>query len=242
MHPTIQLLAIGLLAGLAIGIALHLVISRTSKARTRAQGYSAGSQARQPVIDELQHSVNEQALEITRLKGQRQNLASNHRIALDSISQDAAARVKLFAQRCLSDHELLWVRRAIKQLEKAGEVHKFLGNSQRERDTNATRAQLQALVSRLQQQESDAASPTDNVRSVIVFGPEACGKTRNAARIAKALGLSKIVDDLQADPRPVELHDTLYLTNEDMSARAGGKAVMTYEEAMQRVAEQEAAA
>ncbi|WP_134676983.1 hypothetical protein [Ectopseudomonas khazarica] len=242
MHSTTHLIIISLIAGLSIGLVFTSVFLRIAKMRIRARGYSDGSQARQPLIDGLQETINEQALEITSLKGQRLNLLREHKHGLDAISQDADARVKLFAQRCLSDHELLWLRRAIKQLEKAGEVHKFLGNSQRERDTNATRAQLQALVSRLQQQESDAASPTDNVRSVIVFGPEACGKTRNAARIAKALGLSKIVDDLQADPRPVELHDTLYLTNEDMSARAGGKAVMTYEEAMQRVAEQEAAA
>lgn len=168
MHPTIQLLAIGLIAGLAIGIAIHLVLSRTTKARIRAQGYSAGSQARQPVIDELQHSVNEQALEITRLKGQRQNLASNHRIALDSITQDADARVKLFAQRCLSDHELLWVRRAIKQLERATETHTLLGNSQRARDTSATREQLQALVSRLQQQEPAQDAPVSNVATAEV--------------------------------------------------------------------------
>ncbi|MEQ9725230.1 hypothetical protein ABRP29_06270 [Pseudomonas sp. WHRI 8822A] len=157
MHPTIQLLVIGLLVGLAIGIAIHLVISRTTKARIRAQGYSAGNQARQPLIDELQHSVTAQAQEITSLKGQRLNLLREHKHGLDAISQDADARVKLFAQRCLSDHELLWVRRAIKQLEKAAEVHKHLGNTQRERDTNATREQLQALVARLEQQAVSAA-------------------------------------------------------------------------------------
>lgn len=163
MHPTIQLLAIGLLAGLAIGIAIHLVISRTTKARIRAQGYSAGSQARQPLIDELQHSITAQALEITSLKGQRLNLVRDQQHALESISRDADARVKLFAQRCLSDHELLWVRRAIKQLEKATEVHKFLGNGQRERDTNATREQLQALVARLEQQEVASTAPAITV-------------------------------------------------------------------------------
>lgn len=168
MHPTIQLLAIGLLVGLAIGTAIHLVISRTTKARIRAQGYSAGSQARQPLIDELQHSVTTQALEISSLKGQRLNLVRDHQHALESISQDADARVKLFAQRCLSDHELLWVRRAIKQLEKAAEVHKHLGNTQRERDTNATREQLQALVSRLEQQQAANTTPAVTVESAEV--------------------------------------------------------------------------
>lgn len=167
MHPTIQLLAIGLLAGLAIGIALHMVISRTTKARIRAQGYSAGSQARQPLIDELQHSVTTQALEITSLKGQRLNLVHDHQRALESISQDADARVKLFAQRCLSDHELLWIRRAVTQLEKAAEVHKHLGNTQRERDTNTIREQLLALVARLQQQTESAAPASTTAKTEV---------------------------------------------------------------------------
>lgn len=238
MHPTIQLLAIGLLAGLAIGIAIHLVISRTTKARIRAQGYSAGSQARQPVIDELQHSVNEQALEITRLKGQRQNLASNHRIALDSISQDADARVKLFAQRCLSDHELLWVKRAITQLRAAAIAHGTLGNAQGERDALAVRDKLNATVGRL---ADLAPQPIPAGRSVIVLGPQACGKTRNAARIAKALGLTKIVDDWQPEDALDKQH-TLYLTHHDEAMDMGFRSVMTYDEAMQHVAKQEAAA
>lgn len=241
MHPTIQLFAIGLIAGLAIGIAIHLVISRTTKARIRAQGYSAGSQARQPLIDELQHSVTTQALEITSLKGQRLNLAHDHQHALESISQDADARVKLFAQRCLSDHELLWVRRAIKQLEAAALAHKTLGNIQGERDTNATREQLQALLTRRQQLEAAPAAPAAGGRSVIVQGPQACGKTRNAARIAKALGLSKIVDDWQPGDALDKQH-TLYLTNHELDKNPGHRMLMSYEAAMQHVAKQEAAA
>lgn len=158
MHPTIQLLAIGLIAGLAIGIAIHLVISRTTRARVRAQGYSAGSQARQPVIDELQHSVNAQALEITSLKGQRLNLIRDHQHALESISQDADARVKLFAQRCLSDHELVWLKRAITQLDESARTHGFLGNGQAVRDALAVKEHLTKLTARLQPSEQEAAA------------------------------------------------------------------------------------
>ncbi len=31
-------------------------------------------------------------------------------------------------------------------------------------------------------------------KSIIVYGPQGCGKTRNAARIAKHFGLVKIID------------------------------------------------
>ncbi|UQY33791.1 hypothetical protein K8U54_19060 [Pseudomonas fulva] len=238
MHPTIQLLAIGLIAGLAIGIAIHLVISRTTKARIRAQGYSAGSQARQPMIDELQYSLDGQAREVIRLKAQRANQAANHRIALDSITQDADARVKLFAQRCLSDHELLWVKRAITQLRAAAIAHGTLGNAQGERDALAVRDKLNATVGRL---ADLAPKPIPAGRSVIVQGPQGCGKTLNAARIAKALGLTKIVDDWQPGAALDKQH-TLYLTHHDFAESPGPRLLMSYETAMQRVAKQEAAA
>lgn len=31
--------------------------------------------------------------------------------------------------------------------------------------------------------------------SIVVYGPQGCGKTRNAQRLKKALGLSTVVDD-----------------------------------------------
>ncbi|SDF23357.1 hypothetical protein [Phytopseudomonas seleniipraecipitans] len=247
MHPTIQILAIGLIAGLAIGIAIHLVVSRTTKARIRAQGYSACSQARQPVIDELKHSVNAQALEIISLKGQRLNLVRDHQHALESISQDADARVKLFAHRALSENELLWVKRAITQLRPAAIAHGTLGNPQGERDALAVKVQLSAIVGRLAAlaPQAVAADPTQATagteRSVIVQGPQGCGKTLNAARIAKALGLSKIVDNWQPGDALDKQH-TLYLTYHDEAKNMGFRSVMSYDEAMQHVAKQEAAA
>lgn len=234
MHSNPHLLLIGALLGLGIGLAFHFVLLRNAKPRIRAQGYSAGSQARQPLIDELQYSINKQALEITSLKGQRLNLMHDHHQALEAISQAADERVQAHTQRCLSDHELLWVKRAIVQLEKSSATYKVIGNDQRTRDTNATREQLQGLVTRM------AAAPSGAQRSVIVYGPEGCGKTRDASRIAEALGLSKIKDDWHRDA-PIEAADTLYLTNY-AGPYITWRNVMTYDEAMQRVAQLEAAA
>ena len=38
---------------------------------------------------------------------------------------------------------------------------------------------------------------TNPVQSIVVYGPQGCGKTRNAHRIAQALGLSTIVDGFE---------------------------------------------
>lgn len=46
---------------------------------------------------------------------------------------------------------------------------------------------------------------------IIIYGPQGCGKTRNADKLAKHFGLSKIVDNY--DGKGSIDQDTLYLTN-----------------------------
>lgn len=48
-------------------------------------------------------------------------------------------------------------------------------------------------------------------RSVVVYGPQACGKTRNAKALAEHFGLSTIVDDWNGEPFPSV--DMLVLSN-----------------------------
>lgn len=55
--------------------------------------------------------------------------------------------------------------------------------------------------------------------SKIVYGPQACGKTRNAATLAAHFGLSHVVDDWQ--PGDEVPPDTLVLTNVDMAGADG---------------------
>jgi hypothetical protein len=76
-------------------------------------------------------------------------------------------------------------------------------------------------------------------RSCLVHGPAGCGKTRSAEVIAKALGLSQILDDWQAGA-PVPLLDTLVLTSADNPAWYFNGRVMTFNQAMQLVDQQEA--
>jgi hypothetical protein len=53
-------------------------------------------------------------------------------------------------------------------------------------------------------------------KSVIVYGSRGCGKTTNATRIAKALGLTQIIDNAEFDPRQLPaLNGVLMLTTEN---------------------------
>lgn len=69
-------------------------------------------------------------------------------------------------------------------------------------------------------------------RSCLVHGPVGCGKTRNARAIAKALGVSRILDDWRAGA-PVPLLDTLVLTNADNPSWYFKGRVMTFDQAIQ---------
>lgn len=55
-------------------------------------------------------------------------------------------------------------------------------------------------------------------KSVIICGPQGCGKSRNAKKLAKHFGLTRIMDEdgewMVGDPIPEE--DTLILTNEEV--------------------------
>ena len=68
-------------------------------------------------------------------------------------------------------------------------------------------------------------------KSVLVHGPQGCGKTSNAAVIASALGLKHVRDDLQPGD-PVPLLDTLVLTCTPSPRWHFKGRVMTYDQAM----------
>lgn len=73
-------------------------------------------------------------------------------------------------------------------------------------------------------------------KSCLVHGPQGCGKTSNARAIAKALGLSNVLDDWKAGA-PVPLLDTLVLTNADNPRWHFNGRVMTFDQAMQITAQ-----
>ncbi len=75
-------------------------------------------------------------------------------------------------------------------------------------------------------------------KSYVVYGPQGCGKTRNAKRIAKALGLNAILDDFDGK-QPLPRTDTLALTNVVPPRIADARRVLSFEQAMCEVARHE---
>lgn len=76
-------------------------------------------------------------------------------------------------------------------------------------------------------------------RSCVVHGAAGCGKTTKAKAIAKALGLSNILDNWDAGA-PVPPLDTLVLTNADNPAFYYPGRVLTFDQAMKLVGRKEA--
>lgn len=79
--------------------------------------------------------------------------------------------------------------------------------------------------------------------SVIIYGPQGCGKTRNAEALAKHFGLNHIIDDGEdengnswhpGDPVP---DDTLVLTN-----APGIDGAISFDEAMASISDASASA
>lgn len=78
-------------------------------------------------------------------------------------------------------------------------------------------------------------------KSVLVYGPQGCGKTTKATVIAKALGLSKIHDNWEPGT-PVDLLNTLVLTSNSKSHLPFQRRIMSFDQAMQVVHQQGAVA
>ena len=70
--------------------------------------------------------------------------------------------------------------------------------------------------------------------SVVVYGPQGCGKTRNAKSIMQALGLSKVIEADELHGRPYPRYRTLLLTNQRPAA-SFRLPVMSFKDAMKQV-------
>jgi len=72
------------------------------------------------------------------------------------------------------------------------------------------------------------------IPTVVVYGPQGCGKTHHAPQIMKALGLNHIIEADDLHGRPYPRYRALLLTNQRPPASYRGQ-VMTFDEAMGRV-------
>lgn len=73
--------------------------------------------------------------------------------------------------------------------------------------------------------------------SVIIYGPQGCGKTRNAEALRKAFGCDEVVDGWEPG-HPVE-RGNLHLTwhHRPSAPGAGRVQIMSFDEAMKQVSE-----
>lgn len=73
-------------------------------------------------------------------------------------------------------------------------------------------------------------------QTIIVHGPQGCGKTTNAGRIAKALGMSRVVDEWAPGDPALPVRGVLALTCETPDAHATRRyRVMSFDDAMAAV-------
>jgi MoxR-like ATPase len=51
--------------------------------------------------------------------------------------------------------------------------------------------------------------------TVIIYGPQGCGKTRNAEQLRQAFGLERVIELDDGDTQAIPSHGALVLTNRD---------------------------
>ena len=231
---TVSLITIGVIAALAIIALLGLAWLAYANAETaRTNGYDQGYGDAKTAFTEYTTSLEEQ---LTSAVGR---LAKANR-DIEAQLQDADRRIAIYAGRSYTRDELAVIRRAAKHLKvaaltydqlKAAEILDLSDQAQRHLTVCG---ELEQIAQRIEDQlegntpatlpvnqpEADAAlievaaisDKLTNGKSWIVYGPQGCGKTKNAQAIADALGLTEIVDDWQpGDPAPIT--KALVLTN-----------------------------
>lgn len=255
---TISLITAGVIAALAIIALLGLAAwARISAETARTNGYDQGyDDAKKAAADYTTSLEGQLANAVGRLaKANREH---------DQQLQDADRRIAIYAGRSYTRDELATILRAAKHLKVAaptydqlkmaqvldlsdqaqrhltacGELEQIAQRIEDQLEGNAPAAlpnsQSQAEVALLEAAAFAAGVP--NGKSWLVYGPEGCGKTKNAQAIADALGLTEIVDDWQpGDPAPIT--KALVLTNHlGPDHPSFYRRVLSYDQAMSLVA------
>lgn len=179
------------------------------------------------------------------LQKQADNLATkqqHHQAQLEAIMQDADTRIAIYARRAnpFTHDDRITLQAAANQLDAAANVYAGLQAGDQVRFARQMQQRLLNLAERLLATLKASEQPTTEEpcviqRSYLVHGPEACGKPTNARAIADALDLTHIVDYWGARA-PFPPLDTLVLTNQPGDYSKFRDHVLTYEQAMQRVA------
>ncbi len=208
-------------------------------------GYDDAKRGHELRIADQQHEI-----EHLQLKAVNQRTA--HQLERDAIIQDADARIAIYAARALTADDLLTLRIVNNQLPLAVQTYTKLNLLDQARFANTAAQRFGQVIDRIADTlpaapasttatttASDiltfAADISPNGKSWLVYGPEGCGKTNNARAIAKALGLTDILDDWQPG-MPVPTTKTLVLTNAEGPFPPFTRRVLSFEQAMSLVA------
>ncbi|MGK8440636.1 hypothetical protein ACRS3X_25430 [Ectopseudomonas hydrolytica] len=256
---TISLITAGVIAAIVIIALLGLAAwARISAETARTNGYDQGYDDAKKAAKEYTTSLEGQ---LANAVGRLTKANREH----DQQLQDADRRIAIYAGRSWTRDDIATLRRAAKHLKvaaltydqlKAAQVLDLSDQAQRHLTVCG---ELEQIAQRIEDQLEDNASPTTpqalraeadtaileaaasaagvpNGKSWLVYGPEGCGKTKNAQAIADALGLTEIVDDWQpGDPAPIT--KALVLTNHlGPDHMPFSRRVLRYDQAMSLVA------
>lgn len=229
---TVSLITLAIIGALTIIALLGLAWLAFANAKVaRTSGYDQGYDDAKRAAAEHTSSLEEQ------LASAVGRLAKANR-DIEAQLQDADRRIAIYAGRSWTRDDITLLKRGAKQLKLAAITYSEFAQANLAdpaRFALEIGSQLEQLAQRIVQQldgaaltalptsqpEADAAllevaaaaARLTNGKSWLVYGPEGCGKTKNAQAIADALGLTEIVDDWQpGDLAPIT--KALVLTND----------------------------
>jgi hypothetical protein len=243
MQPTttIQLLA----AALFISLCVWPLIATRMARSARSAGFDEGHQIAREANAERIHLLN---IDLADLARKREADRTAHRLERDQLIQDADQRIAAYARRAnpFTEQDLSALAGTLKTLELARNTFAGLQALDKQAEAANQLASTRDLHARLQevlsnQNAEQPATPRRPikgapaaVRSLLVYGPQGCGKTRNARAIADALGLTDILDDWHIG-MPFPTFNVLVLTYENGPFTGITRHTLSYKRAMQLV-------
>ncbi|MGE8501657.1 MAG: hypothetical protein ACN6P1_05405 [Pseudomonas sp.] len=253
---TVSLITLGVIAALVIIALLGLAALAYVNAQTaRTSGYDQGLDEGKKAAADYTRDLEKQLVTTTG------RLANAH-LEYGAQLEDADRRIAIYAGRSWTRDDITLLKRGAKQLKLAAITYSEFAQANLAdpaRFALEIGSQLEQLAQRIEAQldgkeppamtiRVEATSTNDallkvaaeainltNGKSWLVYGPEGCGKTKNARAIADALGLTDIVDDWQPG-QPIPGTKTLVLTNNEGPALPFTRHALSYADAMALVA------
>lgn len=254
---TVSIITLGVIAALVIIALLGLAALAYVYAQTaHNNGYDQGLDEGKKAAADYTRDLEKQLVTTTG------RLANAH-LEYGAQLEDADRRIAIYAGRSWTRDDITLLKRGAKQLKLAAITYSEFEKANLAdpaRFALDIGSQLEQLAQRIEQQidgkapfppaspetqqaiakaallaTAEEADTLTNGKSWLVYGPEGCGKTKNARAIADALGLTDIVDDWHPG-QPIPGTKTLVLTNNAGPALPFTRRALSYADAMALVA------